>query len=146
MVTAQHIALLNEMVENTGLAVVWNAEQNIIIFQFADTNKATVDQWWHIVQMLAMDWDSSQPFNTVIEFANTVGLMTSYARQLVMLVANEFGGMYPDLHGRLAIVIPPTAQARFLRVFVQTVVHYGPRHFMFQIFNNRGAALHWVCA
>lgn len=146
MVTPQRIAQINELMATTGLSVVWDDEYSAFIFRLSDTDKETVDQWWNIIQMLSMDWDESQPFNSIYEFTDSAGLMSNYARQMVTLVANEIDNIYPRLHGRLAIVIPPTAQARFLRVFVQTIIYYGPSKFEFQIFNNAEAAGRWLKA
>lgn len=146
MVTTQRINEINEIIQDTGLIVTWDADKEVFTFQLSDTNKETVDQWWHLLQTLAYDWDTTQPFNAIYEFSDGAELMTNYARQMVTLVANEVGQLYPELHGRLAIVIPPTAQARFLRVFVQTLIYSNTLNFDVQIFNNRDAALRWIAS
>lgn len=146
MVTAQRISELNELMQDTGLSVVWNIEPPSFLLRLSDTEKSTVDLWWQLIQTLADEWDTTQPFNSVYVFEDGVSLMSNYAREVVTVVANEIDRLYPTLHGKIAIVIPPTAQARFLRVFVQTIIYYGPHNFHIQIFNNRDAALHWMAA
>lgn len=144
MLTAERIAEISKLVAETGLTLEWDADHEVFLFQLHDTEPATIDQWWQVVQTLSAEMDDDQPFNSVYELEGGDGLITTYARQAITMISEQVVAALPNLHGRLAVVVPPTSTARFLRVFIQSLAYRVTAKLEVQIFNNRTAALDWA--
>lgn len=141
----QHAAQpADEFTDAKGIVATWHADGRVLQLTITDSDLAVVQGWQHIMDRIASDWPSEAPFLNIFELSADIAWFSSDARHAAATLAREFDTRYPDLHGRVAVVIPPTVRARFLRVFLETIMYDGPQDFEFEIFNNRDAALHWM--
>lgn len=138
------ISELQATLAGTGITLRWYDEQQIVAFQLESLSQATVDAWVESVKQLLRHWRREQPLLSLYDMGHNTEILTAYARHRAALLAAELEDLDTDLHGKVAVVIPPTAQARFMRVFIQTMILDGPRKFDFEIFNNIEAALLWL--
>ena len=127
-----------------GLEITWYNDSRVLHILVTQITPASIDGWASLIDDVVTAWDTTQPLLTIHEFTTDTVIIPSSAQHTAARLANEIDERYPKLHGRAAVVIPPTAKARFMRVFLQTLKFDGPRRLSFEIFNNRQAALRWI--
>jgi hypothetical protein len=127
-----------------GVDVTWHDDNRILVVIITDTSAPALQGWQHIIDHTAREWPSDQPMLVVHEITANLDWFPNRIRRDAAELVKEFNTRYPNLTGRVAVVIPPTVRARFMRVFIETLVYDGPELFEFEIFNNRDAALRWT--
>lgn len=128
----------------SGIDAEWLSEGRVLSIRIIDTTAEAIKQWQPLMDGMAKDWPGGTAMLVLFEIDGETSFLPRLARNAATELAREFDTRYPDLRGHVAVVIPPTARARFMRVFLQTIMYDGPKRFVFEIFNNRDAAHRWL--
>ena len=115
----------------------WLYDRRIVIFKATSFADAEVDAWAKAYAEALITWPSDRPFLAVQDVSYTLFALTPRTRARIA----EMYRLGKDIEGRVAVILPNTLMAPFVRFFLGTLRRVTAT---IRFFTSREAGLAWL--
>lgn len=130
-----HLADTGEEI-GAGLEISWVHDGKILQFAVSELTHDTLNTGAEILRDSIEQWPIERPYLLMLDTSR--GVLTPYGKTKMV----ELGNLRPELKGRVAVIVAPSAWGHMTSFFVNRVM---PKHTRERrVFFNRDVAMQWL--
>ncbi len=116
----------------------WLQDGTILCYRLYSTGAATADEWFNDMMQAYETWNPNDPIRILIDLRDPGSILSPEA----MVRARELSHAFPEVGGRIALLVDPSTSDRNLTMFLEKALELNQRER--RLFNSEGDALSWL--
>ena len=118
--------------------IVWLQDGKVLCYRLYSTGAATADEWFADMLSAYETWDRSDPIRILIDLRDPGNILSPEA----MVRARELSHAFPEVGGRIALLLDPSTSDRNLTMFLEKALEDNQRER--RPFTSETEALDWL--
>lgn len=116
----------------------WLQDGKILCYRLYSTGAATADEWYNDMLKAYETWNRSDPIRILLDLRDPGSILSPEA----MVRARELSHAFPEVGGRIALLLDPSTSDRNLILFLEKALEDNQRER--RLFNSESEALDWL--
>lgn len=132
------MALERDIPEDMGVGIErgWLHDGRLLVITISESSQETTDKTVQILSEAMGQWPIERPYLLLLDTSRAI--LTPYAKGKM----TELGNLQPELKGRVAVIVAPSALGHMISLFVNRMM---PKHTRERrVFFSRDVAIQWL--